>query len=160
MKESVFLAIVSPLILGDMYNELTGKTIPTVLMVNRWDGKIGFPGGFIDEGETPEQAIVREVLEELNVSIDSSLLEYEGIKDGKHLFVIHVSSEFIKDIFKNIHLAEHFQQEITGLCNVHLEDYNEKGFQTFLNNCFSGTALDQLINLEFKLKNSPFKKFN
>lgn len=156
MKESVFLAIVSPLTLGEMYEELSGKIIPTVLMVNRWDGKLGFPGGFIDEGETPEEAIIREVFEELNITINSDLLKYEGNINGKHFFVIHVSEDFIKSIFSEIHLAKHFQQEITGLCNVHLENYGEKGFQTFLKNSFSGTALEQLIDLEFKLKNSFF----
>lgn len=158
MKESVFLAIVSPLTLGEMYEEHAGKTIPTVLMVNRWDGKIGFPGGFIDEGETPEQAIIREVFEELNLFIDNSLLEYEGCIEGKHLFVIYVSEELVKNIFSKIHLAKHFQQEITGLCNVHLENYGEKGLTTFLNNSFSGNAKEQLLKLEFKIKNSPFKR--
>ena len=44
---------------------LIGHRLPTGEMGSRWE----FPGGKVDEGETPEQAIVREFREEMNVSV-------------------------------------------------------------------------------------------
>lgn len=58
------------------------KSAPSVLaLVVRSDGRVlsisrrndredfGFPGGKVDQGETPEQALIREVLEETGVRI-------------------------------------------------------------------------------------------
>ncbi|CAH1400209.1 unnamed protein product [Nezara viridula] len=36
-----------------------------VLMQMRFDGHLGFPGGLVDEGETPEEAVTREMEEEM-----------------------------------------------------------------------------------------------
>ena len=45
-----------------------------VLMIRRgpnppdWDGKWAFPGGFVDYGEDPQNAVLRELLEETGIS--------------------------------------------------------------------------------------------
>ena len=43
-----------------------------VLMIRRgaepWKGSLAFPGGFVDLGEDPEEAVLRELLEETGVS--------------------------------------------------------------------------------------------
>lgn len=44
---------------------LIGHRLPSGEMGGRWE----FPGGKVDQGETPEQAIVREFNEEMNVSV-------------------------------------------------------------------------------------------
>ena len=40
----------------------------------RFDGTLGFPGGMVDEGETPEVAVNREMCEELGCSPDSCII--------------------------------------------------------------------------------------
>ena len=40
----------------------------------RFDGTLGFPGGIVDEGETPEVAVNREMCEELGCSSDSCVI--------------------------------------------------------------------------------------
>ncbi len=43
----------------------------TIRKYNPAKGKLDLPGGFIDIGENAEQAVVREVKEELNLDVDS-----------------------------------------------------------------------------------------
>ena len=45
-------------------------------------GKLALPGGFLDKGETPEQACIREAKEETN--IDIKIIKKIGIFSGKH----------------------------------------------------------------------------
>ena len=40
----------------------------------RFDGTLGFPGGVVDKGETPEMAVNREMCEELGCSPDSCVI--------------------------------------------------------------------------------------
>ncbi len=44
-------------------------------------GTLGFPGGWIDFGQTPEEAAVRELFEELNVTVESSDMKYVRAAD-------------------------------------------------------------------------------
>jgi len=103
-KENVFVAIV-----------FQGKFI----VIERHDDKIGFPGGKIDEGETPNEAIIREVNEELNFEIkDLSRLYHIDNKqlDSKTVFFLYSANENeIKEIFENFSKAEHFLYEIFGV---------------------------------------------
>lgn len=51
---------------------LIGRRLPTGVMGNRWE----FPGGKVDPGETPEEALKREFREEMDISI--SIGEFIG----------------------------------------------------------------------------------
>ncbi|MGC8608833.1 MAG: NUDIX hydrolase [Thermoplasmata archaeon] len=62
-----------------------------------WSGDIAFPGGFVKEGEKPEEAAIREIREEISLDLSLSNLDYElplqkpFSKDIKvHPFVMHV----------------------------------------------------------------------
>ncbi|RAV17715.1 NUDIX hydrolase [Paenibacillus contaminans] len=48
-----------------------------LLMFNKWKKHWELPGGIIDEGETPRECAVRELLEETNQSVQ--LLEFKGL---------------------------------------------------------------------------------
>lgn len=46
-----------------------------------------FPGGMIDKGETPLQAAVREVHEEVGIAVDPASVEFVAIVDRKSSFL-------------------------------------------------------------------------
>lgn len=69
-----------------------------VLTVKRSAGKYwgadqwGAIGGHIENGETPEQAVIREIFEETQLKIDPKALKYECLLDGKtHLFSAYLN---------------------------------------------------------------------
>lgn len=53
-----------------------GRVILSERGRNPHKGKYDYPGGFVEMGETAEQAIVREVREELAIEIDPQKLQY------------------------------------------------------------------------------------
>ena len=73
------------------------------------DNKWSLPGGHIDEGETPEQACVREVLEETNLVVDiCSLMLIKKTADTViNIFSCHVDSDqlqLILDAHEHVNL--------------------------------------------------------
>ena len=49
------------------------------------DGKLNSPAGHIDPDETPKEAIVRECLEEIGVSLDADKLEFVHVQYNRNL---------------------------------------------------------------------------
>lgn len=65
---------------------LLEKTNDAIMLVRVRDNELWYlPGGTIEENETAEEALVREVDEELNVRIDTSSIEFDRIVVGPAL---------------------------------------------------------------------------
>ena len=78
---------------------LRGKSDDTELLVIRrgsepWKGRLAFPGGFVEYGEEPEEAVLRELLEETGVvGTGPELFAVRGDPDRdprRHLSLIHI----------------------------------------------------------------------
>ncbi|MNY85617.1 nucleoside triphosphate pyrophosphohydrolase [compost metagenome] len=153
--EAAFLAICSKAPVWKDYEGISeqdaNKDIPLTLMINRWDGLIGFPGGQVEDGETAIQAAVREAYEEVGVVVQESeiqpLASYE-FSIVAHLFVIEISYEQILSIYKNIPNSKHFGSEITGAFLAHLCNYKKgKGIRKLLDSGLAKSVREELIDL-------------
>lgn len=49
-------------------------------------GQLGFWGGVLEDGETPVEGAVRELLEETGLKVDTSELTYVGTDDHEHMY--------------------------------------------------------------------------
>jgi U8 snoRNA-decapping enzyme len=135
---------------------------PALIMIDRWDGRMGFPGGTVDENETLIEALVREVKEEIGITIKSSqvrpIVTHEnrivthlyGLKvleaEFLHIYY-HILNNFSRSIL--LHAYEegdesHFMSEITGIKIVPLLQHENKGIGRFLENSFAGATREDL----------------
>ena len=133
----------------------------------RFDGFLGFPGGFIEQNETIIDGVSREVQEEMafnqsmlklttNDFVCRTTIPYQ--KSGtnfKKMNLFFFSKEISEDDFiqmeENSKKAEHFGSEILGIIRVPVYFWREKGgFPTFLTNAFACTAKPQLLLALYK----------
>lgn len=127
-----------------------------ILMQMRFDGHLGFPGGLVDDGETPEEAVTREMEEEmamdrrkLKISAEDHVIShYCEEKDlVLHLFAKEVSLSLFIDIEKTCLKSHDYGSEVMGIMRVPLYTMIDgyRGFPAFLRNCFIGNCKEQLI---------------
>jgi len=117
----------------------------------RRDGSLGFAGGKVDEGETLEQAAVREVKEEINYDVNtrklnmfcSHYMKDDNMEQHTHVMVCYVTPEEIYDIRSGAVNAEHSRLETAAFNVVHMLS---KGIDNLMACNFAGTGKD-----EFKL---------
>jgi len=90
MKKAVFAAMYCHCPILKNYEDPSipeedrNRSYPMVLIIYRWDNKIGFPGGFVNEGESELDALVREVNEEVNIE----LINHENSETEKQNHII------------------------------------------------------------------------
>lgn len=86
------------------------------------EGYFEFPGGKIEEGETPEESLVRELMEEMDIEIkvkeyvDESIYDYGN---GKVISLLGYTAEIISGEIK---LTDHDMYEWVTLDEIHKYD--------------------------------------
>jgi U8 snoRNA-decapping enzyme len=163
-KDAVFLAIYVDAISPWRYfkDDMQHLKCPALIMIDRWDGRMGFPGGTVNEGESLLEALVRETKEEIGITIKADkvhpIASHEtrivthlyGLKvleaEFLHIYY-HILSNFSRSIL--LHAYEegdnsHFMSEITGIKIVPLLQHENKGINRFIENSFAGSSKEDL----------------
>jgi NAD+ diphosphatase len=91
-----------------------GKLLVTRRAVEPDTGKIDLPGGFVDPGETAEEALKRELFEELGITVKS--MKY--ITSGSNEYLFSGLTVFTTDLVFRVEADSlaylHAQDDITG----------------------------------------------
>lgn len=162
-KEAVFVALYLEEKIYQRYEGLTAEQqntpIPIVLMLNRFDGQIGFLGGTVEIGESLEVALKRELLEEsgYNLTPDDiknlqAICSHEADNVVTHLYALKISAKTLKEIFSHQHKAEHFLCEGTLIAPHFINYPHINAFDNFMNNNFALTVIDEIPELIKTLK--------
>jgi len=145
------------------------KLFPVVLLMNRWDGMIGFPGGKAEGDETAKLAARRELLEETEyyVTIDK-LIHCHGYTTDKvvgHLYIHNlgiVTKQFLCDVIVTATQAQGFISEGSPFW-AHLMDYGkENGWTKLRNSSGLATSVPEELDVvrKYLLSNPPDNIWN
>lgn len=114
---------------------------PTISYPNHWD----LFGGIIEEGETPEQALVREVQEEIGVTLKryNKFREYVSNNENRpnKKYVFYAKINFLPE--------ELTLSEGQRLTSIDLNDRHDYKFANML-----GTIIDDFVNSELNSQNN------
>jgi U8 snoRNA-decapping enzyme len=157
---AVFLAIYSRHISPWKYfnDDIHTHECPGVIMIDRWDGRTGFPGGTAESTETLLEALEREIKEEVGIQV--RLKKVHGIashewKIGTHLYGMevnemefmhiyyHILNNFARSILLHAYQEgdkSRFLSETTGIKIVPIVSHKGKGVDHFVTNAFAGSA--------------------
>ena len=91
-------------------------------LANKWE----FPGGKIEQNETKEEALLREIKEELNSDIE--IIKYIGVSNHEYLdlekpFSITMYAYLCKLIKGNLELTEHIDSCYADVNEMKLMDF-------------------------------------
>ncbi len=167
---AVFLAIYTKEISPWKYfiDNMQHTSCPAVIMIDRWDGRMGFPGGTLEPDEKLLDALVREIKEEVGIRVKQNkvqgVISQENEKIVTHLYALevheleflhiyyHILNNFSRSILNHAYESgdeSHFMSEITGIKIVPIIEHNGKGINKFLQNTFAGGGkLDMEVFIE------------
>lgn len=141
-------------------DEKRQRVVPTCVMVNRYDGSMGFVGGFVEHEESLEEAVKREVTEEIGFRISSPLIPvvaYELDNITTHSFALKLPYLELLRIQREALNAPHFGSELTGIFLAHLYDYRgHRGLVNLMGNNLAPSVREEMMH--FLLKTEIFSK--
>ena len=162
---AVFLAIYTDEISPWKYfnDDIKHTRCPAVIMIDRWDGRMGFPGGTLEPDEPLLDALVREIKEEVGITVRpdkaQGVVTHESEKIVTHLFALkvneleflhiyyHILNNFSRSILKHAYEEadeSHFMSEITGIKIVPIVQHKNKGINRFMENSFAGSGKEDM----------------
>jgi U8 snoRNA-decapping enzyme len=171
-KNAVFLAIYVKEIAPWKYfkDEISRTKCPAVIMIDRWDGRMGFPGGTMEKDENILDALKREIYEEIGINVRINQVEHIASHEWKivthfyglevnELEFLHIYYHILNNFSRSILLhayeegdASSFMSEIIGIKLVPIVEHAGKGINKFLENSFAGaTKLDLIALMKEKL---------
>nr|XP_004664249.1 U8 snoRNA-decapping enzyme-like [Jaculus jaculus] len=130
----------------------------TVLMVMRFDGRLGFPGGFVNtHHHSLEDGLNRELSKKLGKAVSTFRVERADYRSSQTDVKTNVVGHFYtkKLTLAQLHAVETGASEarahgleVLGLVRVPLYTLQDGvgGLPTFLENSFIGTAREQLLD--------------
>lgn len=163
-KNAVFLAIYSREISPWKYfkDNVGDVPCPGVIMIDRWDGRMGFPGGTADKDESLEEALKREIKEEIGIRVRLDKIFGIASHEWKictHLYgmevneleFMHIYYHILNNFARSILLhaydegdASRFLSETTGIKIVPIVRHLNKGIENFMKNSFAGSAKEDM----------------
>ncbi|XP_066927637.1 U8 snoRNA-decapping enzyme-like [Clytia hemisphaerica] len=141
-----------------LFNDKHNPIKTTVMMQMRFDGRLGFPGGFIDDEDASlEAGLQRELLEEMgelpnDFEVQSKdymfTYQFEERKYCLHFFCKKVTFDDFKLIERRPEEEPFEGFEVLGVIRVPLYSFSTSrgGFAAFLKNNFIGCARKQLLD--------------
>ena len=132
---------------------LRGTPLPLVLMMLRWDGCIGFPGGKVESREELLIALRRECEEEVNFKFShvnsrlALLCSLATLNDDRHIhcYEYQISNNAMIEAVRQATEGEHFMHECMGCVTVPIANFEGGGgVIEFFKHNFKATAKMEL----------------
>ncbi|MEO2202333.1 NUDIX domain-containing protein [Paenibacillus pabuli] len=130
------------------------RRVPLVFFINRYDGTLGFPGGKVEAGETIEQAVLREVSEEINVDLIATHLDAlcshrfttsSGKVMNTHAFAYELETSALKRIAAYIGSSDNYLNEVFGCVLAPIYDFApNRGFINFIGSPMASSVKEEL----------------